>query len=96
MGGQNTLSKIAAKLHVVSVDRARGLSPSLGSSLAAIALAAFLMPLGGCSGGGSEGAGSVDISKAKAAAETNPDIAKAAAARSKGRMGDFQKTKSRQ
>jgi hypothetical protein len=59
--------------------------------LAVIALAAFLSPLGGCSGDGSSGAGSVDVSQAKEAAKTNPDIAKAAAARGAGGLKAAQK-----
>jgi hypothetical protein len=61
-----------------------------------VALAAMIAPLGGCSEeGGGTGAGTVDISQAKNAAKdaavNNPDIAKAAAARNKGVLGDSQK-----
>ena len=59
-----------------------------------MALAALICPLGGCSSGGSAaGEGTVDISSAKGAAGSNPDFAKAAAARGKGGMADAQKTR---
>ena len=64
-----------------------------GDFLAAIALAAFISPLGGCSGEGSGGEGTVDISRAKEAAKTNPEAAKAAAARGAAVIGDAQKGK---
>jgi hypothetical protein len=70
-------------------ERSRGTS----RWLAAIALAALISPLCGCSDGGSggTGAGTVDVSRAKEAASTNPDLAKAAAARGAGGIGDAQK-----
>ena len=59
---------------------------AVGRVLAAFALAALIVPLCGCSEeGGGTGAGTVDISQsknaAKDAAASNPEIAKAAAAR---------------
>ena len=47
-----------------------------------MALAAIILPLGGCGGmGSSAGEGTVDLSRAKEAAQSNPDISKAAAIR---------------
>src|SRR5262245_28304166 len=80
-----------ARRFVVGADRIRGPSCQPGSLLVVIVLSAFISPLGGCSGGGSGGAGSVDISHAKEAAKTNPEIAKAAAARGGGGLKAAQK-----
>ena len=62
-----------------------------GRLTVATALAAMILPLGGCSTGGE---GTVDISSAKAASyvNSNPDMAKAAAARAKGVTGAALKT----
>ncbi len=51
--------------------------------------------LEGCSGGSTEGVGTVNISSAKAAsaANSNPDMAKAASAHGKGLTGTAQKTR---
>jgi hypothetical protein len=79
----------AARLFMISGNRACEPSRRPGSFIAAIALAAFISPLGGCSGeGGGTGEGTVDISRAKEAAATNPDAAKAAAARNAAGLGD--------
>ena len=65
-----------------------------GHIVLAMALAAFTSPLGGCSNGGSAGGeGTIDVSSARQAASSNPDIARAAAVRGKAGMADAQKTR---
>jgi hypothetical protein len=83
--------KIMNGNHLITILRT-GLQPhGLGRLAVAAALAAMILPLGGCSAGGE---GTVDISSAKAASyvNTNPDMAKAAAARGKGVTGTALKT----
>jgi hypothetical protein len=64
----------------------------LGRLVVAVALAAVMYPFGGCSNGGSAaGEGTVDLSSAKEASRSNPEISKAAAVRGKAGIGDFQK-----
>ena len=87
---RNAISMFRARLFVIGAGPACEPSRRQGRCLAAIALAAFISPLGGCSDGSGGGDGSVDISKAKEAAKVNPDIAKAAAARG-GALGDVKK-----
>jgi hypothetical protein len=84
---------IASRFFAIGVDRANKASIVRGRLLAVIAASAFMLPLGGCSGEGTGGTGegTVDISHAKDAANTNPDMAKAAAARGAGGIGDTQK-----
>jgi hypothetical protein len=61
--------------------------------VAGTALAVFISALGGCSSGSAVGEGTIDVSSAKAALGSNPNIAKAAAARGKAGMSDAQKTR---
>ena len=64
-----------------------------GRLIALFALSAIVTPLLGCDVGGSAtGEGTVDLSRAKESAASNPDIAKAAAARGKATIGDALKT----
>ena len=91
-----SISMFAAKLPATGVDRPGAPSHGAGRLLMVVALAAMLAPLWGCGDGeGGTGAGTVDISQAKNAAKdaaaSNPEIAKAAAARNRGTLGDTQK-----
>ncbi len=93
MAVRETISTFATRFFETGVDRSSRPSRAVGRMLAVIAAAAFIAPLGGCSEeGGGTGAGTVDISQAKSAAATNPEAAKAAAARGGG-LGDAQKGK---
>jgi hypothetical protein len=78
----------------IAVLPAYGLQCVVGRVMASMALAALIVPLGGCwssAGGG----GTVDIARAKAASYTNsnPEMVKAAAARGKGLTGTAQKSR---
>jgi hypothetical protein len=75
-------------------DRVSGPSRRPDGLVIATALAALTLPLGGCGGvGSSTGEGTVDLSRAKEAAKSNPDINKAAAALGTNGMGDALKPK---
>jgi hypothetical protein len=94
MTDRKSMSTDAARFFAIRVDWMSEAPRRPGSLLVALALAAFLSPLGGCSGDGSgAGEGTVDISRAKDAARSNPDLAKskAAAALGGGGIGDAQK-----
>ena len=56
-------------------------------------MAALISAFGGCGVGSSTGEGTVDLSHAKEAAKSNPDINKAAAVRGTDGMGDALKPK---
>jgi hypothetical protein len=76
----------------VAAYEARAQSRWSSRVIVALALAAFICPLGGCFGAGSAGGeGTVDIASAKAATNSNPDMAKAAASRGKAGIVDAQK-----
>ena len=83
--------KIMYENHLITIRRTGLQQRGLGGLAVTVALAAMILPLGGCSAGGE---GTVDISSAKAASyvNTNPDFAKAAAARGKGLTGTALKT----
>jgi hypothetical protein len=71
----------------IGFDRVCEESQRSGRLVVSMAMAAFLVPLGGCwVGGSSGGEGTVDISRAKEASLSNPDMSKAAAARGKGEV----------
>jgi hypothetical protein len=79
------------KNHLITIIRTGLQRHGLGHLAVTAALATMTLPLGGCSAGGE---GTVDISSAKSASyvNTNPDFAKAAAARGKGVAGTALKT----
>ena len=85
------ISMCSTRCSAIRVNRDCERSRRPARALAAIALAAFILPLAGCSVDGSGGEGTVDISRAKAAASSNPDMAKAAAARGASGIGGAQK-----
>jgi hypothetical protein len=79
---------------LIGFDRVREPSRRAGRLIIATALAALVLPLGGCGGmGSSTGEGTVDLSQSKEAGTSNPEISKAAAARGTGGMGDVLKQK---
>jgi hypothetical protein len=74
---------------VIGVSRAREPSRRPACLVAAMALGASISAFSGCSGGGTAvGEGTIDLRRAKEGSSSNLDIAKAAAARGKGVIGD--------
>jgi hypothetical protein len=87
------ISMFATKYFAIAVDRTTRPSGGTRPLLVMVALAAMIAPLAGCGdGAGGTGGGTVDIASAKDKAKTNPDIAKAAAARGAG-VGDAKQGK---
>jgi hypothetical protein len=80
--------------HFITIYQAFRRLRGLGRLIVAMAMAAPILPLGGC-WGSAGGEGTVDIARAKGASYTNPnpDIAKAASARRKGVLGEAQKSR---
>ena len=88
-----SISMSAASIFATGVDRPRRSSSRMARLLILVALAAMIAPLWGCGdGSGDTGAGTVNISAAKDAAKSNPESAKAAAARGGG-LGDAKQGK---